>query len=83
VATELAMKTGGAFGFLGALSAENNDWHYAGKDVKLNAPDRAIFWFKRHKESMTYYVLYADLSVKEVSAEKAPKVPLLEGSPKQ
>jgi hypothetical protein len=83
VATELAMKMGGAFGFLGALSAENNDWHYAGKDVKLNTPDRAIFWFKRQKESRTYYVLYADLSVKEVPAEKAPIMPSSEGSPKQ
>jgi hypothetical protein len=83
VATELAMKMGGAFGFLGSLSAEDNDWHYAGKDVKLNTPDRAIFWFKRHQESTTYYVLYADLSVKEVPAEKAPKVPQLEGSRKQ
>jgi outer membrane lipoprotein-sorting protein len=83
VATELAMKTGGAFGFLGSLSAEDNDWHYAGKDVKLNTPDRAIFWFKRHKESTSYYVLYADLSVKEVPAEKAPQVPASEASPKQ
>jgi outer membrane lipoprotein-sorting protein len=83
VATELAMKIGGTFGFLSALSAANNDWHYDGKDVKLNTPDRAIFWFKRHKESTSYYVLYADLSVKEVPAEKAPKVPASEASPKQ
>jgi hypothetical protein len=82
VATELAMKLGGTFGFLGALSAENNDWHYAGKDVKLNTPDRPIFWFKRHKESTTYHVLYADLSVKDVPAAEAPQMPVSETSPK-
>jgi hypothetical protein len=71
---DLSMKLGGTFGFLGALSAENNDWHYAGKDVKLNTPDRPIFWFKRHKASTTYHVLYADLSVKEVPATELPQI---------
>jgi outer membrane lipoprotein-sorting protein len=83
LATELAMKTGGTFGFLGALSVENNDWHYAGKNVKLNTPDRPIFWYKRNQTSTTYHVLYADLSVKEVPAAEVPKVPTLETSPKQ
>jgi outer membrane lipoprotein-sorting protein len=78
----LSMKFGGTFGFLSALSAENNDWHYAGKGVKLNTPNRPIFWFKRHKASTTYYVLFADLSVKEVPAEEAPKMPESEGGAK-
>jgi hypothetical protein len=83
VAIELSMKTAGTFGFLGALSAENNDWHYAGKGVKLNTPDRPIFWYKRNKDSTTYHVLYADLSVQEVPATDAPMIPASEPSPKQ
>jgi outer membrane lipoprotein-sorting protein len=79
---DLSMNLGATFGFLGALSADNNDWHYAGTEVKLNTPDRPIFWFKRHKESTTYHVLYADLSVKEVAAEDVPKMPLSDGNPK-
>jgi outer membrane lipoprotein-sorting protein len=79
--SDLAMKLGGTFGFLYSLSPEN-DWHYAGKDVKLNTPNRPIFWYRRNKSSTTYYVLYADLSVKEVPSEQAPKVPQFEGSPK-
>ncbi|MGD9634160.1 MAG: outer membrane lipoprotein carrier protein LolA [Pirellulales bacterium] len=72
---KLSMNLGATFGFLGVLSAEQNDWHYAGKDVKLNAPNRPIFWLRRHKASETYQVLYADLSVKEVSRENVPKAP--------
>jgi hypothetical protein len=79
--SDLAVKLGGTFGFLQGLSSEN-DWHYAGKDVKLNTPNRPIFWFRRNKSSTTYYVLYADLSVKEVPSEQVPKMPQLEGNPR-
>lgn len=82
LSTELAMKLGGAFGVLFSLSPEENDWHYAGKDVKLNAPNRPIFWYKPYKTSATYEVLYADLSVKQVSSEEVPKLPELERDPK-
>lgn len=76
---ELSMKLGGTFGMLGAMSPEQNDWHYAGKGVKLNTPDRPIFWFRRHRASTTYQVLYADLSVKEVPADEVPKAEDLPG----
>jgi outer membrane lipoprotein-sorting protein len=72
--TETSMKLGFVFGFLGAMS-ERHDWHYAGKGVKLGAPDAPIFWYRDHAESTTYHVLYADLSVKDVPAEEAPKPP--------
>jgi outer membrane lipoprotein-sorting protein len=72
LSTELAMKLGGAFGFLFALSPDN-DWHYDGKGVELNTPDRPIFWYKPRKDSATYQVLYADLSVKDVPVADAPK----------
>jgi outer membrane lipoprotein-sorting protein len=56
----------------------HGDWHYAGKDVKLGTPSRPIFWSKFGKR---YQVIYADLSVKEVSPQDVPKVPQSEGSP--
>lgn len=75
---DLSMKLGGAFGVLFSLTTEN-DWHYTGKDVKLDTPDQPIFWYKLHKASTSYQVLYADLSVKEVTAEEVPQAPQLDG----
>ena len=72
--SELAAKTGGVFGFLAILSPEH-DWHYAGKDVKLNTPNRPIFWWKPTMVSDDYEVIYADLSVKDVAPEDLPRVP--------
>jgi outer membrane lipoprotein-sorting protein len=73
--TEVPMALGGAFGMLFSLSPEANDWHYAGKGVKLNTPNRPIFWYKPHKASEVYTVLYADLSVKVVTQDQVPTVP--------
>jgi outer membrane lipoprotein-sorting protein len=70
---ELSSKLGGAFGVLYSLRPEN-DWHYAGKDVKLGTPNRPIFWYKPKKDG-DYVVLYADLSVKEVAAKDVPNAP--------
>lgn len=78
---ELAMNMGGAIAILNGLSPEH-DWHYAGKDVKLNAPNRAIFWW-RPRNSDNYEVIYADLSVKDVAPQDLPKAPPSEGSPKR
>lgn len=79
---DLSMYTAGALAILNGLSPKQ-DWHYAGKDVKLNAPNRPIFWWKPPKKSGKYEVIYADLSVKEVGPEDVPKVPQSEGSPQQ
>jgi outer membrane lipoprotein-sorting protein len=75
-----AMKLGGALGFLFSLPPDSV--HYAGKDVKLNTPDRPIFWCaapgqmksRQEKELLEIQVIYADLSIREMSAEKAAKV---------
>ena len=48
------------------------DAHYAGKGVSLGAADTPIFWY-RPKDSATYRIIYADLSVRE--AETPPSVP--------
>ena len=44
---------------------------YAGRGVKYGAPNKPIFWY-RPKDSKTYDVIYADLSVKE--AKTPPQV---------
>jgi hypothetical protein len=67
------MKCGRGFGFLHDMKPEN-DSHYAGKDVKLGTPDRPIFWYKP-TGSEKYRVIYADLSVKELTADDVKKLP--------
>jgi hypothetical protein len=57
--------------FYATLKPEN-DAHYAGKGVKLGTPDRPIFWYKP-TGSEKYRVIYADLSVKEASADEVKK----------
>ncbi|NQT13297.1 MAG: outer membrane lipoprotein carrier protein LolA [Planctomycetes bacterium] len=76
---EIGMKLPAAMAALHAIR-KHGDWHYAGKDVKLGAPHRPIFWSKFRK---SYHVIYADLSVKEVPPQDVPKVPQSEGSPQQ
>ncbi len=68
--TDVSMKLGGAFGVLFALPPDA--LHYAGKGVKLGTPNQPIFWLKQKKGGRCM-VIYADLSVKEVSADEAPK----------
>ncbi len=43
-----------------------------GKGVKLDTPEVPIFWYKP-TDSEKYQVLYADLSVKEVSKDELPE----------
>ena len=64
---ELGKKLGRGLGFLFELPPDV-DWHYAGKDVKLGASDRPIFWYQP-TGSENYRVIYADLSATEVAAE--------------
>jgi outer membrane lipoprotein-sorting protein len=69
----LAMTMGGAFGVI--LSLPSDSVHYAGKDVKLNTADRPIFWCPAiGKDKTGYQVIYADLTVREMSAEEAAKL---------
>lgn len=50
----------------------DSDWHYAGNGVMMGDADTAIFWY-RPKDSATYRVIYADLSVEDVLPENLPK----------
>ena len=70
---EAGVKVARGSGFVRNLAPEN-DYHYAGKDVMLDTPDRAIFWYKPDRSS-SYQVIYADLSIKEVAPEDLPKQP--------
>lgn len=49
-----------------------NDFHYAGKGIKLGTPNTPIAWYKPHYEK-NYHVIYADLTVREVTAAEVPK----------
>jgi outer membrane lipoprotein-sorting protein/cytochrome c551/c552 len=55
------------------LTAEN-DPHYAGGSVKLGTPDRPILWYKP-TGAAKYHVIYADLSVKEMTPDEVKKLP--------
>lgn len=74
--------TGNVAGFLGFLyAAPPEALHYAGKDVKLGTPNRPILWVERKRDGRCM-VIYADLSVKEVSADELSKLPKSDESPK-
>jgi outer membrane lipoprotein-sorting protein len=51
-----------------------NDAHYTGGGVKLDTPDRPILWYKP-TGSDKYRVIYADLSVKEMSPDEVKNLP--------
>ncbi len=70
---EFEMKTGRGDGFVRSLAPEN-DYHYAGRDVKLGTPDRPIFWYKPTGADK-HRVIYADLSVKDMTPEEVKELP--------
>jgi hypothetical protein len=57
--------------FVAKLPKESN-WRYAGNGVKVNTPDTPIFWY-RPAGSQTYRVIYADLTVREMTEDQLPK----------
>ncbi|MEA1949907.1 MAG: hypothetical protein U9N87_00865 [Planctomycetota bacterium] len=69
----LGMKCVRGLGFLRDLKSEN-DSHYVGGGVKLGTPDRPIFWYKPTGADK-YRVIYADLSVKELTPDEVKKLP--------
>ncbi len=59
--------------FFTALKAEN-DSHYVGGGVRLGTPDRPIFRYKPTVADQ-YRVIYADLSVKDMTPDDVKKLP--------
>jgi hypothetical protein len=66
-----AVKVARGIKFVMALPPAS-DWHYIGKGIKLNAPNTAIAWYRPQK-SETYRVIYADMTVKDLSPDQLPK----------
>jgi hypothetical protein len=50
----------------------HEQWHYAGSGVKLGDAATPIFWY-RPKDAQNYRVLYGDLRVEDVPADRLPK----------
>jgi outer membrane lipoprotein-sorting protein len=57
--------------FVSKLPADSN-WRYAGNGVKINTPDTPIFWYKP-AGSEKYRVIYADLTVQELTEDQLPQ----------
>ena len=57
--------------FVMKLPAESN-WRYAGENVKYGDSQTPIFWYKP-EGSVTYHIIYGDLSVKDVAPENLPQ----------
>jgi outer membrane lipoprotein-sorting protein len=70
---DVSMNLGGLLGFINA--APPDAVHYAGKNVKLGTPNRPVLWISPPKLRGRCIVIYADLTVQEVPAEQAPKLP--------
>jgi outer membrane lipoprotein-sorting protein len=58
--------------FVAKLPREESKWRYAGNGVKINTPDTPIFWY-RPVGSQMYRVIYADLTVREMTEDQLPK----------
>jgi hypothetical protein len=58
--------------FVAKLPREESKWRYAGNGVKINTPETPIFWY-RPAGSQMYRVIYADLSVREMTEDQLPK----------
>jgi outer membrane lipoprotein-sorting protein len=57
-----------------AMLKPENDPHYVGAGVKLGTPNRPILWYKPTGADK-YHVIYADLSVKELTPDDVKKLP--------
>ncbi len=69
-----ASETGNLMGRMVMFLTENKDWKYAGKGVKMGEANTPIFWYVP-KDSKQGRVVYGDLSVRDVPADKLPPDP--------
>jgi hypothetical protein len=68
----LFLKAFRGMAFVKGLSEGSIDWHYTGAEATMGDATKAIFWYQP-KDSQTYRVIYADLSVRDVVPEDLPK----------
>jgi len=59
------------FLFVQSLSNDGIDWHYAGANATLGDATTPVFWH-RPEGSATYRVIYADLSILDVTPDELP-----------
>jgi hypothetical protein len=69
--TQLGLKLQKGVMFIRFFKGEGK-WVYAGKGVKLDDANTAIFWY-RPAGSQTYHVIYGDLSVKDAAEADLPR----------
>ena len=67
-----AMKMARGIVFVTQLSAEGNQWRYAGENVQYGDAQTPIFWYLV-EGSATYRVIYGDLSVKDIAPSDLPQ----------
>lgn len=59
--------------FISLFSVNGHEqWHYAGSGVRLGDAEKPIFWY-RPKDAQNYRVLYGDLRVEDVPADRLPQ----------
>jgi len=68
---EVATRFGQGLVFIRFFKGEGQ-WNYVGKGVKLGDSEKAVFWYQP-KDSETYRVIYGDLHVEDVEADKLPE----------
>lgn len=78
---EFGATLGRGTSFLYALKPENK-LQYVGKGVKLNASDEPILWFSPRGDNQ-FQMVYADLSVKDVTASARPQAPTVAPQPRR
>jgi outer membrane lipoprotein-sorting protein len=70
--TEMGVAFGKGMLFHQLLDNRGDDWKYVGDGVKYGDNSKAVFWYQP-KGSENYRVIYGDLHVEDVSAEKLPQ----------
>ncbi len=68
---DYAMKMTRGMMFVMKLPAESN-WRYAGENAKYGDAETPVFWYKP-EGSVTYRVIYGDLSIKDIAPENLPQ----------
>jgi len=68
---EVATRFGQGLVFIRFFKGEGQ-WNYVGKGVKLGDSEKAVFWYQP-KDSENYRVIYGDLHVEDVEADKLPE----------
>jgi hypothetical protein len=71
--TEFGAVLGRGTAFLYSITEENDLHYFAG--ARLNQPNRPLLWYSPHADA-NYKVVYADLSVKDASADSLPSEPV-------